>query len=476
MHQTFQEQQVFAELFSVPDTIYNSISLRDSSDLNAFGSLRAQKLGNELGDFLRSIKYDLANQTVFAYYNRLPLPKSLDRELIEEDLSLDIASQYLTREQILAVRLFLLGESLTSNDLINLFGDSADFLIQAGLEHELFTVKEGLIRTNDLLIGSYKISQESEVYFIADLPENCRVHTGYDTYYLLNDLLALSAINGSIIEFGPGSGIHLSALLKLHDSIPLAVGIEIDQRASNCTRFTGALNGVQDRLVVEKNIADVLLHTDKFPPSLAFTNPSFIPLPNRLYVQQEEIGVLTAAGIYDPTRRRPDCSVLFPVSDYGGVDGLETTRLFLDYYERVKNEHSSLKVFSQFLGNETEPTAIESLLNGRNIGNLRKFHHFQTPWFEISVDDHLRFIEDRLAKEHPELLGSAFIRHMQSELSLAFSQRGYTKLYTGILTIEEGQGESSNLSIEKFPMRDHLNPSRFEPSPLRETAEEGSSE
>lgn len=124
---------------------------------------------------------------------------------------------------------------------------------------------------------------------------------------------------------GSGLGLQLITLLKLNPALEFAVGVELDARARNVSRFNLALNGVEQRatIVEEGKGLESALNGRKL--TLGFSNPPFVAAPR-------ESLAMTATQCWRVHRFSRSG---FPLAGWGGHDGLRVTREFVQHSRTI---------------------------------------------------------------------------------------------------------------------------------------------
>jgi hypothetical protein len=253
----------------------------------------------------------------------------------------------------LALRFLMFGEAIDRQALAELFGAERREWIEMGINVGLF-VPDGptQLRMNGLSVFSRRLPGGDGLFLLADTPPHfntrsgpLRVYAGADSYELMLRISAAGPIRGYAVEMGSGSGIQLITALKKHPAIVKAVGVERDRRARHVASFNAALNQEADRFTVvsdAEQLREVLGGRDV---AFGLSNPPFLAVPGTLET---------------PDGQRIDVEADFPQAGWGGGDGLEITRQFIDIFRSV--EASRLLIYSQFAGDEHGPSLIQKFV------------------------------------------------------------------------------------------------------------------
>jgi methylase of polypeptide subunit release factors len=172
------------------------------------------------------------------------------------------------------------------------------------------------------------------------------VYAGADSYELMLRVCAGEPIRGYAVEMGAGSGIQLITALKKHPAIVKAIGVERDRRALHVSSFNAALNQAADRFVAVPDAERLREVLDGHDVALGLSNPPFLAVPDSLET---------------PDGQLVDVEAAFPQAGFGGIDGLEITRQFIDLFRSVGA--SRLLIYSQFAGDEHGPSLIRKFVD-----------------------------------------------------------------------------------------------------------------
>jgi methylase of polypeptide subunit release factors len=338
-----------------------------SSDLAALSTERAGALAAVLHELLISLHFDVVNRELRLpqhggdYDVRpFPLPSSpVDvatmkvrlRQAVKTSPSVD--ERRLARRIQYAFTFFMFGEPLPLEPVEELFADQWR-QVDEGLKLGLFIETDGqAIRMNGLSLFSRRLQNGDVIHLFADTPPQFerrvaatpRVYIGADSYELMDRVSRLPSPDGYCIEMGSGSGVQLVSAVKSHTGLVGAIGKETDRRAQNVSAFNAALNGVADRLKVISPEHDLQTHVNGHPVSFTMTNPPFLAIPERLDV-----------GDPDP---QLDLHTIFPTVGWGGADGLQVTKLFIDELHRFLHADTPCIIYSQFAGDSRGPTHLQ---------------------------------------------------------------------------------------------------------------------
>ena len=222
---------------------------------------------------------------------------------------------------------------------------------------------------NGLSLFSRRLPNGEAIHLFADTPPHFerrtgrqRVYIGADSYELVDRISRMGGINGYCVEMGSGSGIQLVAALKQHPGITKAIGKERDRRAVNVSLFNAALNGVADRMAIVEGDNDFQAELDGRPVSLALSNPPFLAMPSWIdidAVDRATVGDL--ANVRETDRGlQLDLQTLFPEAGWGGDDGLEVTKSFIEVLTPILVPGTPFVIYSQFAGDRDGPTLLRA--------------------------------------------------------------------------------------------------------------------
>jgi len=258
----------------------------------------------------------------------------------------------------LAFRFLMFGETIDRQALADLFGAERREWIDVGITVGLFvTDGSNQLRMNGLSIYSRRLPGGDALYLLADTPPHfstrsgpLRVYAGADSYELMLHVCAGGPIRGYLVEMGAGSGIQLITALKKHPAIVTAIGVERDRRALHVSSFNAALNQQAGRFIVVSRPEQLREVLGSHDVSLGLTNPPFLAVPGSLETDGELIDVESA----------------FPRAGWGGDDGLEITRQFIDVFRSVGA--NKVTIYSQFAGDDRGPSLIQ-----KHVERIRDF-------------------------------------------------------------------------------------------------------
>jgi methylase of polypeptide subunit release factors len=343
-----------------------------SSDLAALSTERAAVLAAALHQLLVNLHFDVVNRELRlpqygGDYDLRPFPlprcpvdvadmKVRLRQAMKA--SPDAGERRLARRIQYAFMFFMFGEALPREPLDELFGDETR-CIEEGLDLGLFTIEPGhTVRTNGLSLFSRRLRDGGVIHLFADTPPHFerrmsatpRVYIGADSYELVDRVSALDRPAGCCVEMGSGSGIQLVSALKHHPHLSKAVGKERDRRALNVSAFNAAMNGVADRMTVVGPEVDLRAELNGHTVAFAMTNPPFLAVPAELDVE----------GGNQPL----DLRAVFPSAGWGGEDGLDVTRRFIDELQPLLVADALCLIYSQFAGDDHGPTYVRKYAEG----------------------------------------------------------------------------------------------------------------
>ncbi|MFC1643543.1 radical SAM protein, partial [Chlamydiota bacterium] len=375
-----------------PAELQEVVSAEVDDDLDALSTEEGKGLAGALRSILDDIDFDDINQAVHSEtgnfgYSKEPFPPMGPEDIeetkskIREKLGLPSGKEFLRNRVLLAFSFFMFGESITRDDLEELFGEDRASSIDDFFEAGLFTAADdGRVRMNGLSLFSRRFKRGEEVrvvYAFADTPPyfetqkaHKRVYIGNDSYLLMDRVSEMTEEQGSgyFADMGSGSGIQSITALMCFSDIERAVGLEIDGRARNVSMFNAALNDVSDRLVVAGNESEFTEALDGNPVSVAVSNPPFIPIPEWMNVASGNTKFFQMIGVSEK-REGENVSInlreLLPKAGWGGEDGLRIVRRFVDILLPLMGEGSQIVVYAQFAGNEEGPVKVRDYLEAR---------------------------------------------------------------------------------------------------------------
>ena len=169
------------------------------------------------------------------------------------------------------------------------------------------------------------------------------MYAGADSYELMLRVSAGDPIRGYAVEMGSGSGIQLIAALKKHPAITRAIGVERDRRALHVSLFNAAVNQEADRFMVVSDAEPLRQLLGSHDVAFGMSNPPFLAAPE---------------SVKTPDGALVDVETAFPQAGWGGEDGLQVTRQFIDVLRSVGA--SKVMIYSQFAGGEHGPSLIQN--------------------------------------------------------------------------------------------------------------------
>lgn len=363
--------------------------MNEKEDLPRISTLEGKDLAQTLRRIFEELEFDRLNRElqheVFGGdYDRAPYPMSesaVDYSTIRAGLELCIQGfgPNITRRQKYCFEFFMLVESLRREELETLFGEEMRGRIDGFVNANLFAEGgDGRIRMNGLFLLSKRLIRgmnDEVIYIFADSmlydrPEQYRVYVGFDSFELLNKLRDLDGISGTGIDMGSGSGIQLIGALRLFPDVKKMVGCEKDRRAINVSRFNAYLNDVADRAAIvenEKELAAALGGSGN-QVDFAISNPPFMPVPEYVEPDAEDVPILTKAKslrmVGEKTAPSISLRSMWPASGWGGADGLSVLKPMLEILLPLIRPAGKIIVYAEFAGNSTGPTKIAEFVQG----------------------------------------------------------------------------------------------------------------
>ncbi len=374
----------------------------------------------------------------------------------------------MTVRQKRGLEFFMFAESLTREELELLFGeesrDRIDDFLNAGL---LVQTDDQRIRMNGLSILSKGLGQENNgevIYILADSlfrvgPEQDRlerVYVGPDSYDLVNKLQDLDWLSGTGIDMGSGSGIQLIAALKLFPGLRKMVGFEKDRRAINVSKFNAYLNGVGDRVAIVENEGELeaAIETNGNQVDFAISNPPFLPVPEFINVDPEDILALSKAKairiVDKESSPRISLRDLWPMSGWGGADGLTVLKPMLEILFPLIKPSGKIIAFGQFGGNASGPTKIAEFMEnvpGWQYGwePLKPYvYPIDNRWNVMpsfsSAESMANWVIWRIIGWCPELvqlLHTGFMMKYSRRIMAIYQSLGFTRFHIGFLNLRK---------------------------------------
>jgi len=369
--------------------------LNESGNLEGLSTDKARDLAQTLRRILEEVEFDRLNRELQRQlfgrdYDRAPYPfhSSPDRAVVDRSIIRRALDSYvqgfglsMTVRQKRGLELFMFAESLTRQELEVLFGEESRDRIDDFLNAGLLVQTDERIRMNGLSILSKGLGRENSgivIYILADSlyrvgPEQDRlerVYVGADSYDLVSKLQDLDWLSGTGIDMGSGSGIQLIAALKLFSGLEKMVGFEKDRRAINVSKFNAYLNGVGDRVAIVENERELeaAIEPNGNQVDFAISNPPFLPVPESINVDPEDVPALSKAKairiVDKESSPRISLRDLWPMSGWGGADGLTVLKPMLGVLFPVIRPSGRIIVFGQFGGNAIGPAKIAEFMGG----------------------------------------------------------------------------------------------------------------
>jgi Methyltransferase small domain len=360
------------------------------SDLPALITPQAKQLAKALRDLFQEVYFDQVNHDLRLpeyggdYQMRpFPLPdcpvdahtmKLRLRDAVRRSRATDDAK--LARRIQHAFAFFMFGEPLNRAVLGEVFDGAANTAINDGLDVGLFVAAGGqMLRMNGLSLFSRQLRNGEVIYIFADTPPHFesrmaepRVYIGADSYELMDRISEIASLSGYCVEMGSGSGVQMIAALKQHPAIVKIIGKERDRRAIHVSLFNAALNGVENKVMIagENDALSSLLEDQT--ASFAMTNPPFLALPDWIDIDPQDLLALSTGMNTRVTDRgfQADLRELFPEAGWGGEDGLQVTKQFVQTLLPVLSPLSQIVIYSQFAGDERGPALLQDYI--RKIG------------------------------------------------------------------------------------------------------------
>src|SRR5439155_3694487 len=122
-----------------------------------------------------------------------------------------------------------------------------------------------------------------------------------------------------------------------------------DRRAIHVSLFNAALNRVDEKMTVVDNDDSLQEALHGQLVSFAMMNPPFLAMPEAIDIDADEGSAL-------------DLRAIFPEAGWGGEDGLQVTKQFLDTLRPLLAPESRLVIYSQFAGDDAGPTILRDYI------------------------------------------------------------------------------------------------------------------
>jgi len=445
-------------------------------DLMGLSSPKAKRLGRVLKSLLDAVEFDRINQSVRSEslrdyilsvqsfprgiysgdYQSEPFPDpgsiisiGLVRKLIDDAVVNRPPDLRVTPRQQKAFYFFMFGDSLTREEMLLVLGKEHAPLLQDFLDIGLFVLDtEGRIRMNGLSLFSRVLRNGKVLYGFVDTPiylddsiDRERVYIGPDSYQLQNRLSAFRRVSGTVAETGTGSGIQLITACLLFPGIQQAIGLEIDRRAIQVSRFNAVLNGVDRKISVYQNPEAFSRALKNRPVSLALSNPPFMHIPSQIQVLPDHVPLIPEYVSVDLTGSLPkiDLRDMSVKAGWGGADGLAVTREFLELLLPAIEPGGTLILFSQFAGNAVGPTRIFEL--AQTHGNVRVRFEPIPGYAPFDVAFWSDMIVHLLLQQNPDLNSRpkgpllSMLEQFRKEILSAYQSRGITHIHSGTFRI-----------------------------------------
>ena len=274
-----------------------------------------------------------------------------------------------------AFAFFMFGEALQRSTVEELFGDHRRASLDEGVRLGLFRHAEGQkLRMNGLSLFSRTLPSGDAVHLFADTPPNFdtrlsdqRVYIGADSYELMGRVSKMRAISGCCVEMGSGSGFQLIAALTQYPAITRAIGVERDRRALHVSLFNAALNGVGEKMAVVEDEDGLRRVINGHPIPFAMSNPPFLAMPAWMDINPEDRPAVD--GLMDLRQSERGCQgdlrTLFPAAGWGGDDGLDVTRHFVETLLPLLAREGRVLIYSQWAGDAAGPRVFQDAMRTR---------------------------------------------------------------------------------------------------------------
>ncbi|MBI3991508.1 MAG: GNAT family N-acetyltransferase, partial [Candidatus Omnitrophica bacterium] len=455
------------------------------SDLRVLSARRGKELAKILREVLEEVQFDLGNGLIrnreanLDYYIE-PLPRPAFFKALEEiretlsKLSIKESESGIFTDRLRpAFRFFMFGESLSIEELEELFGQTRANQIEEFIEASLFVLtSDRKVRMNGLSLSSRQLRNGEVIYIFADTPAYFdamlapeKVYIGTDSYFLLERISDVPDISGYFVEIGSGSGIQLIAALKLNQDINKAIGLEIDARAINVSLFNAALNGVEDRIAIVSGEQALARELGGNRVSFAVMNPPFIAMPE--FISLDSKYENTFSGITRVIRKdgfiQIDIRDLYGKAGWGGQDGIRITREWMELLLPYMARGSEIVIYSPFSGDAQGPTKITeyirskpglflrfeqlSLLN--RFANSRGSAGSEIPGVVLSEDCAFAATAYLLQRNQAIKLGekalSAVSNKIMNGISASYEAQGITHFHSGHAIITIGHPDNGSI-------------------------------
>lgn len=413
-----------------------------SSDLDQLAGMEAVQFARSLRGVLDEVGFDQLNRDIRADYASSPLPL-LSYAQIDEDIAA-LHPRHLKDTEVTLINVFLLGRETGREKLQAALGPEGASIVSRGLDLGIFREGEDhSIALDNLILSSRKLSDGQMTYVFGDPPpymksaglKRQRVYLGTDSYLLNAKLQGLSKVAGTVVEFGSGSGIQLITLLMMNPAIEHGLGIEIDARARNVSRFNAALNGVEGRLELIESTNGTGDALAGRPVALAFSNPPFIAAPYEVHVPS--------------LRDTVNISEALCRAGWGGEDGLYHTRSFLREMKPWMDHSGQIIIFSQFAGNDEGPTAILECAGSLDFPAI-VFEKFPGDNYGMNLTaSEWATHTARQFKIENAFASVAVSEALEKESQAMFARNGITRFHSGFVTLSCGEPRIEHDELRK---------------------------
>jgi hypothetical protein len=358
-------------------------------DLAMLASRQGCEFARGLRSILRDVHFDQVNSDLRLpryggdYQIRpFPLPTSpVDEPDMKVRLRDAVRASRRSDDAVLARRIqqafafFMFGQALSRKALEELFGEERRASLDEGVRLGLFFNPEGqTLRLNGLSLFSKTLRNGDVIYAFADTPPHFetrvadqRVYVGADSYELMARVSEMPEISGYCVEMGSGSGVQLVAALMQYPAITKAIGKESDRRALHVSLFNAALNGVSERMAVVNDDDGLRRALEGHPISFAMSNPPFIAMPAWIDIDPEDCPAWSGLMDIRETEHglQGDLRTVFPAAGWGGEDGLDVTKQFIEVLLPLLEPKSRVVIYSQCAGDADGPAVLENYIRAR---------------------------------------------------------------------------------------------------------------
>lgn len=249
----------------------------------------------------------------------------------------------LSPQQKLALRFFVLGESLNREE-INVVFKNHPQLFQQLSKLQLLKGDKEYARLNNVTVWAHRLPNGKSLYAFADLPiQNVDSRQEQPTAQIAGTSLRLlerieedqrrgKTHSGLVTDFGSGTGIQALALLVMHSGIEMVYGLDIDEHSLNLSRWNAMLNEVGERFQALDNhdLQNLARTLNGRKLSFAVSNPPYNVVPEKYSKEFTDFGD-------------------------GGPHGIAVTQIFLDQALPLLNGGAEFILYSQLArSDETE--------------------------------------------------------------------------------------------------------------------------